>query len=205
MYAGKYFAMMPARRNKMTKIAIWCRHNGDNIIGIGSDIPWNIPSDVRKYQKIIAGQPLVMGRTTYESIPPETLLQAEVYVLSANREYETANPERHRVMTDIRKFKDFDGNLYICGGAGVYEAFMTLSPKLLPDIVIDCVYDGPLQKLDGVPVHITPCIELLAKKYFKIAEGQTQDNVANHLYVKRGDFVDQSVLRHILSIIEQPN
>ena len=40
----------------MTKTAIWCRHAGDNIIGIGAEIPWNIPSDSQKFWKMVEGR-----------------------------------------------------------------------------------------------------------------------------------------------------
>ena len=36
----------------MTKIAIWCRHDGDNIIGIGPNIPWHISSDFKRFRRI---------------------------------------------------------------------------------------------------------------------------------------------------------
>lgn len=45
----------------MAKVAVWCRHVGDNIIGIGSQIPWSVPSDVQKFVRIITGQDVVMG------------------------------------------------------------------------------------------------------------------------------------------------
>ena len=48
----------------MTKVAIWCRHQKDNIIGIGSDIPWNVPSDAQKFVRMATGQNVVVGRKT---------------------------------------------------------------------------------------------------------------------------------------------
>ena len=57
----------------MTKIAIWCRHDKDNIIGIGPQIPWHIPSDFKRFRRITNGTNIVCGQTTYESFPNRTL------------------------------------------------------------------------------------------------------------------------------------
>ena len=46
---------------QMTKVAIWCRHEADNLIGIGDDIPWHIPSDSRFFADVIAGQDVVLS------------------------------------------------------------------------------------------------------------------------------------------------
>ena len=42
----------------MTKVAIWCRHEGDNIIGVGADIPWCVPSDSKRFRNITKEQTL---------------------------------------------------------------------------------------------------------------------------------------------------
>ena len=38
---------------QMTKVAMWCRHEADNLIGIGDDIPWHIPSDSRFFADLL--------------------------------------------------------------------------------------------------------------------------------------------------------
>lgn len=108
----------------MTKVAMWCRHEADNLIGIGDDIPWHIPSDSRFFADVIAGQDVVFGRKTYETVPPEVLSDCAVWVLSKNQNYEPRNPDTERLVGDVRAFKEFEGDLYIGGGAAVYLQFM---------------------------------------------------------------------------------
>lgn len=187
----------------MTKIAIWCRHAADNLIGIGDDIPWHIPSDSKFFQDVIAGQDVVMGRKTYETVPPTVLAESAVWVLTSDKDYEVCNPKAEKVITDIREFKEFEGDLYISGGAKIYQAFMDGAPKLLPDIIVDCVYSGTINdKLSGEKITITPCIDLMKKKYFKITDDFEKDGVRAALWVKKGDFVEQSVLKRLLSLLE---
>ena len=97
----------------MTKIAVWCRHNSDNIIGIGPKIPWHIPSDFRRFRKITEGEVLVVGQTTYESFPNRTLPNRDIHILTLAPEYEVSDKNRHFVHHNIKDFKDYEGNLYI--------------------------------------------------------------------------------------------
>ena len=85
---------------QMTKVAMWCRHEADNLIGIGDDIPWHIPSDSRFFADVIAGQDVVFGRKTYETVPPEVLSDCAVWVLSKNQNYEPRNPDTERLVGD---------------------------------------------------------------------------------------------------------
>lgn len=188
----------------MTKVAIWCRHINDNIIGIGPQIPWHIPSDFKRFRKMTEGCNLVAGETTYESFPNKTLPNRDIYVLTLNKDYEVSDKNRHFVVTNINDFKEFDKDLYIAGGATIYKLFMTGSAKLMPDIVVDSVYHGELNSdLEGKKIDISPCIEVLDKNYQKITQDYIQDNVYTAIYIKKGDFVEQSVLKRLLQILEE--
>ncbi len=189
----------------MTKIAIWCRHNGDNVIGIGPKIPWHIPSDFRRFRKITEGEKLVVGETTYESFPNRTLPNRDIHILTLTPEYEVSDKEHHFVHHNIKDFKDFDGNLYICGGATIYKLFMTSGAKLMPDVIVDCKYMGELDNLEGPKVDISISIEAMEKYYKKATPDYEQENVLTSLWVKKGEFVDQEVLKKLIKIISINN
>lgn len=188
----------------MTKIAIWCRHEGDNIIGIGPNIPWHVKSDFQRFRRITEGQNLVAGQKTYESFPNRTLPNRKIYVLTLNPSYLVSDKENHVVVDDINDFKDFEGDLYIAGGATIYKLFMTGSAKLLPEIVVDCVYKGDLNpNLEGEKVEITACIDSMNKNYRQISRDYEQDNIITSVWVRKGEFVEQNVLKKIIIAIEQ--
>ena len=190
----------------MTKVAVWCRHKGDDIIGAGSRIPWDVPSDKALFAALIKNQNVVMGRRTYESLPGHTLPECQILVLTSDYKYKISDKDNHTVVENIRDFVEFEEDIYIAGGAKVYEAFMCGSSKLMPDIVVDCIYTGELKpELKGEKVCITSCIDVLNKKYFKVAETDAVDDVVRTVYIKRGDFVDQAVLKSILNIVEKNN
>ena len=43
---------------------------GRPVIGIGNTIPWRVPEDFARFRSTTAGHPVVMGRLTWESLPP---------------------------------------------------------------------------------------------------------------------------------------
>jgi dihydrofolate reductase len=187
----------------MTKIAVWCRHAQDHIIGIGPTIPWKILSDFKRFRRLTEGKTLVAGETTYESFPNRTLPNRQIYVLTFRADYEVSDPKNHFVVTDINAFKDMEGELYISGGASIYKAFMTGGAKLMPDIIVDSMYRGPLNPdLKGTPVTIAPCIEIMQKEYVQISADYDLDDVLTTVWVKKGSFVDQGVLKHLITAIE---
>jgi dihydrofolate reductase len=40
----------------------------NGIIGRGGQLPWRLPSDLKRFRKLTLGKPIVMGRKTYASI-----------------------------------------------------------------------------------------------------------------------------------------
>ena len=184
----------------MTKIAVWCRHKDDNIIGIGPNIPWHISSDFKRFRRITENACITCGQTTYESFPNRTLPNRKIYVLTFDENYEVSDKKNHFVVNDAKALKEFEEPLYVCGGASIYKMFMQ---KMAPDIVVDSCFMGELNpELKGEPVDISECIELMKKNYMQISPNYEEDNVITTIWVKKGEFVSQEVLKHItMSII----
>lgn len=184
----------------MTKIAVWCRHEGDNIIGIGPNIPWHISSDFKRFRRITENSFITCGQTTYESFPNRTLPNRKIYVLTFDENYEVSDEKNHFVVTDAKKLKDFEEPLFICGGASIYKMFMN---KMAPEIIVDSCYHGELApNLKGNPVDISECINIMKQKYHQISPDYEEDNITTTIWIKKGEFVSQEVLKKItLAII----
>ena len=41
----------------------------NNVIGVNGDLPWHLPEDLAHFKRTTLGQPVIMGRVTWESIP----------------------------------------------------------------------------------------------------------------------------------------
>jgi len=184
----------------MTKIAIWCRHEQDNIIGIGPHIPWHIPSDFKRFRRITENSNITCGQTTYESFPNRTLPNRKIYVLTFEEQYQVSDKDNHFVVTDALSLQDFSDTLYICGGASIYKMFMR---NQMPDVIVDSCFHGPLNpNLQGTPVDISECIDIMRKQYQQVSPDYEEDDVTTSVWCKKETSVSQEVLNHImLSII----
>jgi dihydrofolate reductase len=54
------------------RIAMIWAQAANGIIGAGGDIPWHLPEDFRHFREITAGQPVIMGRRTWDSLPDKS-------------------------------------------------------------------------------------------------------------------------------------
>ena len=186
----------------MTKVAIWCRHEGDDIIGIGPTIPWQIKSDTIRFRNLTLGQTLVVGQKTYESFPGRTLPNRKFAVVTFDKNYEVSDKENHFVVNDIRQLKDYPEDLYISGGASIYELFFSTS-DMRPDIVVDCLYHGTLNPdLEGQPISVHKSVEIMQQNYMQLPAKFDLDNITTTVWLKKGDFVEQSLVKKILNYLE---
>lgn len=187
----------------MTVVAMWCRHKDNDIIGVGKHIPWNVPSDAKHFLDVVEGQTIVCGRLTYESFPNRTIEGCRIFVLTSDETYEVSDDAHHFVISSQKTLADLEEDIYVAGGAAVYYLFMIGKEKLKPQIVVDCVYMGELQKCDGEPVGVTNSVAVLQKNYRRVSPFYVQDNVESAIWIRKGEFVEQSVLKRIVSILEQ--
>ena len=95
--------------------AIWAQAlNG--VIGDGTDMPWHIPEDLRHFKETTMGEPVIMGRRTWESLPAKNrpLPGRENFVLS------TRSPGEWSAGATVTNTVPESG--WIMGGGEVYAA-----------------------------------------------------------------------------------
>ena len=121
-------------------------------------------------------------------------------MLTFDENYVVSDPQNHFVVNDAQVLKDFAEPLYICGGASIYKMFMA---KQAPEIIVDSCFRGELNpELKGAPVDIGECIAKMQKDYRQISPDYNEDNITTTIWIKKGEFVPQEVLKHItLAII----
>ena len=109
----------------------------NRVIGSGNKIPWHLPEDFKWFKATTTGHIIVMGRKTFESIG-KPLPNRETIVLSrSNFSYPGVktirNLEELPVVTDRQVF--------ICGGAQIYEQALPLCSEILLTLV-NCEVEG---------------------------------------------------------------
>ena len=118
-----------------TAFAIVAAKSDNNIIGDGSEIPWQVKGEQALFKKITLGGCLLMGRKTYESIG-RPLPGRETIILSRDRQYHqhgcvTATSLDAAMVIAVKTNRP----IYVVGGGQIYaEALPQVSDLHLTTI-----------------------------------------------------------------------
>jgi dihydrofolate reductase len=127
---------------------VWAQAEG-GLIGADGALPWHLPEDLRLFRALTLGSTVVMGRRTWESLPPRVrpLPGRRNVVLSAT--LGSAAPGV-TVARSVDEVLGAGGDLWVIGGGGVYAAFLPHADEVVVT-EIDTRLDGDTwaPRLDG--------------------------------------------------------
>ncbi|MCU1431263.1 MAG: dihydrofolate reductase [Actinotalea sp.] len=113
----------------MTIALVWAQ-SADRWIGAGGTLPWHLPEDLARFRTLTSGHPVIMGRTTWESLPARfrPLPGRDNIVLSRRPLHLTGAA----VAPDVDAALELVGgrDAWVIGGAQVYAAFLPLADRL---------------------------------------------------------------------------
>lgn len=109
----------------------------ERVIGKDGGLPWHLPEDLKTFKKYTTGHPIVMGRKTWDSIG-FPLPKRQSIVLTRDTEWSAEGAEVIHIPTDLKKLELIDQDVFIIGGAQVYEAFM----DSLDEFLVSYVYEN---------------------------------------------------------------
>jgi len=110
---------------------------GENgVIGRDGDLPWRLPSDLKRFKAATVGKPVVMGRKTWESLPVKPLPgRANMVVSRSLREAPGAQlfTTLEEALEEARVEAAAAGVAEICviGGAQIYAAALPEADAVL--------------------------------------------------------------------------
>lgn len=97
-------------------------------IGLGGDLPWRLPADLKHFKALTMGLPMIMGRKTFESLPG--LLPGRRHiVLTHHTGWQAAGAE---VAHTPEAALDLAGGetIAVIGGAAVFELFLPMAHRI---------------------------------------------------------------------------
>lgn len=106
----------------MTVSMIWAEAQ-DRVIGADGGIPWRIPGEQAEFKRRTTGSTVVMGRGTWDSLPPRfrPLPGRRNVVLTRDKEWSAPGADTAGSVDEVLAA---GGDVWVIGGAGVYEAFL---------------------------------------------------------------------------------
>jgi dihydrofolate reductase len=131
----------------LTLIAALAR-NG--VIGIDNKLPWHLPEDLQHFKALTTGQAVIMGRKTWESLPPKfrPLPGRHNIVVTRDPNYLASGAT---VVHSLEQAAAAAGTAtaFVIGGAELYRQALPLATRLeLTEIDADFAGDAHFPEFD---------------------------------------------------------
>jgi len=106
---------------------VWAQ-SANGVIGRDGGLPWHLPEDLKHFRTLTAGATVLMGRRTWESLPPRFRPlpgRRNVVLSSTQQEGVETFPDLGRALTTVSE----DG--WVIGGAAVYRAALPFADRVV--------------------------------------------------------------------------
>ena len=147
----------------------------NNELGKNNDLVWRLKGDMMFFRETTMGHPIVMGRKTFESLPK--VLPGRKNIVISSNEILNDEIERYKSIKEfLLKYKEFNEDVFIIGGASIYKQFIDLASKLY------------LTEIDAVAKDADVYFPMFNKLEWNkeiISEKEENDIKYNHVLYKR--------------------
>ena len=96
--------------------------SANGVIGNNNALPWHLPEDLAHFKKLTLGCPVIMGRKTWESLPPRfrPLPGRTNVVITRQADWHAAGAQSAGSLTDALAICKAASDVWIIGGAQIY-------------------------------------------------------------------------------------
>ena len=108
----------------MITLVVAAARNG--VIGNNGAIPWRLPEDMRRFKALTLGHTVVMGRKTWDSLPPKNRPLPGRRNVVVTRQEGWSAPGAETAALD-QALKD---DVFVIGGAELYRAALGLAGRI---------------------------------------------------------------------------
>lgn len=109
-------------------------------IGKENELLWSIPDDIRRFKETTTGHPVIMGRKTWESLPPSfrPLPNRTNIVITRDSEYKAPGATIVSSFPEALSYaRDGEGaeEIFAIGGQWVYECALPFASRLYLTVI----------------------------------------------------------------------
>ena len=115
----------------MTRINLIYARAANGVIGTNGTLPWHLPEDLAHFKQQTAGSPVIMGRKTWDSLPPRfrPLPGRQNIVVTRQQNFNETGALRASSVQDALSFCEQSPEVWIIGGAQIYAAALSLAHR----------------------------------------------------------------------------
>ncbi|MEO1039758.1 MAG: dihydrofolate reductase [Pseudomonadota bacterium] len=133
-------------------IALVVARAENGVIGRKGDLPWRIPSDLKRFKQVTLGKPVVMGRKTWQSLPRRPLPGRPNLVVSRSlRAIEGAEvfADLGAALSRAGELAGEAGEVCVIGGAQIYADALDRAGRIyLTEVALSPQGDALFPRLD---------------------------------------------------------
>ncbi|KAF1047976.1 dihydrofolate reductase [Xylophilus sp.] len=134
---------MPAAALRQPRVHLILARAANGVIGRDNTIPWHLPEDLRRFRRLTQGSPVVMGRRTWDSLPPKfrPLPGRHNVVVTRQAGWQAEGATRASGLDDALAQLAGSDDVWIIGGAQIYAEALPRATRA-EVTVIERDYDG---------------------------------------------------------------
>lgn len=115
----------------------------NGVIGKNNTLPWHLPEDMAHFRRITLGCPVIMGRKTWDSLPPKfrPLPGRLNVVVTRQADWQADGALRAHSLSEACDLCPADSDAWVIGGAEIYAQALPLASTAVVT-EIDAAYEG---------------------------------------------------------------
>jgi dihydrofolate reductase len=135
--------MTAAPSQPVTRLHLIFARAANGVIGKDNALPWHLPEDLAHFKRTTLGCPVIMGRKTWDSLPPRfrPLPGRANVVVTRDASWQAEGALRAGSLAEAIALCPADTDAWVIGGAQIYEQALPLaSTAVVTEIAQD--FDG---------------------------------------------------------------
>jgi dihydrofolate reductase len=114
----------------------------NGVIGRGGQMPWHLPEDLAHFKRVTLGQPVIMGRKTWDSIPARfrPLPGRDNWVITRQADWQAPGARVAHSLSEALAQMPAGSQPWVMGGGEIYAQAMALANQAVVteiDLVVD--------------------------------------------------------------------
>ncbi|MBP6667026.1 MAG: dihydrofolate reductase [Ottowia sp.] len=121
---------------------IWAQAR-NRVIGKNGVMPWHLPEDLAHFKRVTLNHPVIMGRKTWDSIPPKfrPLPGRTNIVVTRQADWHEKGAQCASSLREALQQCENSNQVWVIGGAQIYAQALPLADELVVT-EIDAAFDG---------------------------------------------------------------
>jgi dihydrofolate reductase len=115
----------------MSRINLIFARAANGVIGKDNAMPWHLPEDLAHFKRLTQGCPVVMGRKTWDSLPPRfrPLPGRSNIVVTRQRDWQADGAMRAASLPEALRLCGDVPDIWVIGGADIYRQAEPLAAR----------------------------------------------------------------------------